>query len=215
MSQLRAEVKGKAKEVELLKKRLQKSTTQNGIFIDNTTENDLEKIMAEKTEEVRQKFAPDSFQCLFWDQQLDVHKVRDKRQVRWHPMMIRWFLSLKLLSSGSYKALRSSGVVVLPSERTLRDYTHFVKAKPGFCPGIDEQLCQEAKIDSISALRSSGVVVLPSERTLRDYTHFVKAKPGFCPGIDKQLCQEAKIDSISEHQKYVCLVFDEVKVSQI
>ncbi len=80
-------------------------------------------------------------------------------------MMIRWCLSLKLLSSGSY-----------------------------------------------NALRSSGVVVLPSERTLRDYTHFVKAKPGFSPGIDKQLCREANIDSIPEHEKYVCLVFDEVKV---
>ncbi len=78
MSQLRTELKGKAKEVESLKKRLQKSTTQNGIFIDNTTEDDLEKIMTEKTEEVRQKFAPDSFQRLFWDQQLDSLKVNVK-----------------------------------------------------------------------------------------------------------------------------------------
>ena len=81
--------------------------------------------------------------------------------------MIRWCLSLKLLSSASYSALRSSNLLVLPSERTLRDYTHFIKAKPGFHPGIDEQLYREAKIDSIP-----------------------------------------------EYQKYVCLVFDEVKVKE-
>ena len=81
--------------------------------------------------------------------------------------MIRWCLSLKLTSSASYHALRSSNVLVLPSECILRDYTHFVKAKPGF----------------------------QSE-------------------IDKQLCREAKLDSIPDYQKYVCLVFDEVKVKE-
>ena len=46
--------------------------------------------------------------------------------------MIRWCLNLNLISSGVYGALRSSGVLVLPSERTLRDYTHWVKAASGF-----------------------------------------------------------------------------------
>ena len=79
--------------------------------------------------------------------------------------MIRWCLSLKLLSSASYSALRSSNLLVLPSERTLRDYTHL-------------------------------------------------SQPGFHPGIDQQLCIEAKIDSIPDFQKYICLVFDEVKVKE-
>ena len=56
--------------------------------------------------------------------------------------------------------------------------------------------------------------MLPSKRTLRDYTHFVKSKPGFNPGIDEQLRREANIDSIPEFQKYVCLVFDEIKVKE-
>ena len=81
--------------------------------------------------------------------------------------MIRWCLSLKLISSASYSALRLSNLLVLPSERTLRDYTHFLKSKPGFNPRIDEQLHREANIDSIA-----------------------------------------------EFQKYVCLVFDEVKVKE-
>ena len=82
-------------------------------------------------------------------------------------MMIRWCLSLKLLSSASYRTLKSSNLLVLPSERTLRDYTHFVKSKPGFHHGIDEQLCRETKINSNT-----------------------------------------------EFQKYICLVFDEIKVKE-
>ena len=41
--------------------------------------------------------------------------------------MIKWRLSLKYLSSSCYNALRSSNVIQLPSERTLRDYR---KAQP-------------------------------------------------------------------------------------
>ena len=167
MSKLRAEVKTKRNEVERLRLRLKEVTEKRGICVEKQLEDDLQTIMLEKTNEVRQQYAENSFHCLFWDQQLEALKIRDKRQIRWHPMMIRWCLSLKLLSSASYRALRSSSLLVLPSERTLRDYTHVVKAKPGFHPGIDEQLCRDAKIDSIP-----------------------------------------------EYQKYVCLVFDEIKVKE-
>lgn len=162
-----AEVNRKTREIECLKLRLNKATEQNGIHIEEQLENDLTKIMEEKTNEICQMYPSDSFQHLFWKQQLESLKVKDKRQIKWHPMMIRWCLSLKLISSASYHALRSSNLIVLPSERTLRDYTHFIKAKPGFQPEIDEQLCREANIDSIP-----------------------------------------------EYQKYVCLVFDEVKVKE-
>ena len=162
-----AEVKRKEREIEHLKDRLREATKQHGIFLEKELENDLQKIMEEKTDEISQKYSPDSFHHIFWNQQLEALKSRDRRQIRWHPKIIRWCLSLKLLSSASYHALRSSDVLVLPSERTLRDFTHFVKAKPGFQPEIDEQLCQEAKIHSI---------------------------PDF--------------------QKYVCLVFDEIKVKE-
>ena len=167
MSKLKAEIKSKRNEVERLKIRLKEVTEKKGICIEKELEGDLQTIMLEKTEEIQQKYAENSFHRLFWDQQLEALKVRDNHQIRWHPMMIRWCLSLKLLSSASYSALRSSDLIVLPSERTLRDYTHFVKAEPGFHPGIDEQICREAKLDSIP-----------------------------------------------EYQKYVCLVFDEMKVKE-
>ena len=65
------------------------------------------------------------------------------KQVRWHPVMIKWCLNLKLLSSSAYHALRTSGFVKLPSERTLRDYTNYFTNKPGFMDEVDEQLMSE------------------------------------------------------------------------
>ena len=47
---------------------------------------------------------------------------KNRRQTRWHPAMIKWRLSLKYLSSSCCNALRSSNVIQLPPERTLRDY---------------------------------------------------------------------------------------------
>ena len=56
----------------------------------------------------------------------------DPRQMKWHPTMIKWCLNLKLLSSSAYSAMRTSGFLTLPSERTLRDYVHYFQSRPGF-----------------------------------------------------------------------------------
>ena len=45
-------------------------------------------------------------------------------------------------SSGAYETLRSSGCLHLPSQRTLRDYTHYVKAAAGFSHEVDLMLMQ-------------------------------------------------------------------------
>lgn len=49
-------------------------------------------------------------------------------------------------SSGAYEALRSSGCVKLPSQRTLRDYTHYIKAAMGFSSDVDNMLMEVAKV---------------------------------------------------------------------
>lgn len=75
--------------------------------------------------------------------------MSDARQMRWHPVMVRWCLNLKMLSSAAYHALCTSGFMRLPSERTLHDYTHYVKSKTGFQSAVDEQLIQEANLANI------------------------------------------------------------------
>ena len=49
--------------------------------------------------------------------------------MRWHPLIVRFALNLKYLSSTSYKAV--GNFLALPSERTLWDYTHVIKFQRG------------------------------------------------------------------------------------
>lgn len=93
--------------------------------MDSSLHGDLLDIMTEKTPEINQVYPEGSFSRMFREQQLQAASVKDSRQVRWHPVMIRWCLNLKRLSSSAYHATHSAGFIKLPSERTLRDYTNY------------------------------------------------------------------------------------------
>ena len=89
---------------------------------------DLRRIMDDYDANICSASAPQSFQCLFWKQQREAMGKSNPRQIRWHPMMIKWCLHVHMLSSASYNSIRSTGVLKLPSDRTLRDYSNVVKA---------------------------------------------------------------------------------------
>ena len=56
-------------------------------------------------------------------------------------------MHVKYHSSSAYHAIRSStGVLTLPSERTLRDYTHYTKERRGFQKYINIELVKEANV---------------------------------------------------------------------
>ena len=167
MINLKVEVDTMEREIKRLQARISTMTAQKGIEVDDLLHSDLELIMKEMDDDVQQQYEKDSFQRLFWEQQIKSIKLKDRRQVRWHPAIIKWCLNLKLISSGAY-----------------------------------------------GALRSSGVLVLPSERTLRDYTHWINPDPGFTEAVDKQLMDEAQIQTLPDFQKFVCLLFDEVRIKE-
>ena len=64
------------------------------------------------------------------------------------------------LSTSCYHALRTSGFLKLPSERTLRDYTHYVKANAGFQSDIDDDLAHEVKINELPEWKKYVVLLL-------------------------------------------------------
>jgi len=68
---------------------------------------------------IEKQFPEGTFRWLFWQEQMKAARKTDAKLMRWHPMMIKWCLNLKLLSSSAYHYLRSSGFVKLPSECTL------------------------------------------------------------------------------------------------
>ena len=71
------------------------------------------------------------FMTLFWQQQKKLFS-RSRNGVRYHPMLIRFCLSLAAKSPSCYEELRQSNVLVLPSQRRLKDYRNWIRPKPGF-----------------------------------------------------------------------------------
>ena len=57
-----------------------------------------------------------------------------------HPMLIRHYFSLAAKSPSSCEELRNSNILALPSQRTLRDYKSFIRAKRGFQEHMVEQI---------------------------------------------------------------------------
>lgn len=73
----------------------------------------------------------DSFVQKFWEEQQKAFRCK-KGGMRWHPMMIRFAVLLHSQSPSAYRSLREIGVLKLPAESTLRDYTNFLHPKSGF-----------------------------------------------------------------------------------
>ena len=104
--------------------------------------------------------AEGSFARMFWQQQQEAARQHDARTMRWHPQMIRWCLHFHLKSSGAYKLLRESGIVKLPSDRTLCDYTYFVPLKAGFQEDVESQLVKDARLESLKEWEKFVVIVI-------------------------------------------------------
>ena len=67
---------------------------------------------------------------------------------------------MKLLSSSAYHATRTAGFIKLPSERTLRDYTHYFKQKAGYQVEVLKQLQEESKVDELPGNKQfCGIII--------------------------------------------------------
>ena len=123
-------------------------------------------ILKEESHAILEKHPNESFKSIFWQQQLEAAS-RDKKHVKWHPSMIRWCLYLRHKSSKAYDVVRESGAIALPSQRTLRDYTHHVKAYTGFSVEVDQQLAQAGKLTTCKE-HEKLVVLLLDEMHVRE-----------------------------------------------
>ena len=81
--------------------------------------------------------------------------------------MIRFCRYLRHQSNKAYETLRQSGIISLPSQRTLRDYSHAVKAEPGFSKAVDQQLMLAAKVSTCPEWEKF-VVVLMDEMYIKE-----------------------------------------------
>ena len=110
-------------------------------------------------------------------------------------------MNLKLLSSAAYHSLRTSGFVKLPSERTLRDYTHFFKSKTGFQGEVDAMLKRELKVDEIDARDMNRyVILLIDEMKIKESLVYDKHS--------SQVIGFVEFDDIDEHVKQIEQLFE-------
>lgn len=129
-----------------MKKKVKLLLERKGIAVDKRTNSDLRAILKESYSQISEKYAAGTFQRVFWKQHSAATACKNAKGNRWHPAMIRWCLYLRHLSGKAYEMLRSSGVLLLPSQRTLRDYTHYVPATTGFSSEVDEMLMKTLKV---------------------------------------------------------------------
>ena len=149
MRRLRKRLDTSEKKVTRLKDKIDRLVQERGVTVDNELHDDLGSIMQEETDNIRKNCPEKTFQRTLWEQQLNAMTKTDAWQVRWHPLMIKWCLNIKLISSTAYHAIRSSGFLTLPSERTLRDYTNYIKVRPGFQEEVTWQLVEEVDVGTL------------------------------------------------------------------
>ena len=142
---VRAQFDAKSKAVERMRSKIATVNEKSGVQLGELS-SDFRSVMEDMTATVHDKYPEGSFRRLFWDEQVKALEKSDARQIRWYPALIRWCLHLKFISSGAYHAIRNSGLLTLPSEWTLRDYTRWIRAGTGFDSAVDEQLLKEIDV---------------------------------------------------------------------
>ena len=131
-------------QVSRLQERLSSVTTTHGITLTNDLHQDVVNIATANMKNIYSKYPDNSFQGLFFDQQLKAKKYKYQKSMRWHPLFIKWCLYSRHVSSKSYEILRTSTSSRLPSQSMLWDYTHYLPAKIGFSAEIDQHLVDVA-----------------------------------------------------------------------
>lgn len=104
----RSENKTLSRKIEQLKRKIQKMTQSVGVTLDDRLNSDMHTIVSQHSDKITHP--PDSFAQIFWEQQKE-SMLKHPKQMRWHPMMIKWCIHLKMLSSSCYNSFRSSGQI--------------------------------------------------------------------------------------------------------
>ena len=117
--------------------RMEKEIKCAGVEIDDDLSSDIFGIMASN----RENASP--FMKLFWDQQT---KLLQSGSKKYHPMIIRFCLSLASKSASVYDELRHTNILTLPSRRTLRDYRNAIRPKTGFNSEVINELIETASM---------------------------------------------------------------------
>lgn len=179
LQRMHSELRANHLKKERLKAKLERVVEEEGITVDSETHTDICAIMTSAESQVMDKYPEDSFQYLFWKQQQEAARLKNSCSMRWHPLFIKWCLYLRHVSGRAYETLRKC--IRLPSQRTLRDYTHYIKASTGFSDDVDLQLAQAANTEHC-AEHEKYVAIIFDEMYIKEdlvYNKHTNALVGF------------------------------------
>ena len=140
LKRLHKEMKLSREKLKRLREKISQDAERVSADVDNDLDEDLRSIIASNDETITQSHPEGTFQRIFWEQQKKASSLNDARSMKWHPLFIKWCLYLRHVAGKGYEMLRNSKCIRLPSQRTLRDYTHHTSANIGFSHEVDEQL---------------------------------------------------------------------------
>lgn len=144
-------IKEQSRNIQNIKKMVEDD--QRTTVLGETTHNDLLHIMQEHHKHICESYPEESFQRIFWMDQFNAASQKSHTQFRWHPTMIKWCIFLRHKSSKAYELLRKSKCIYLPSQRTLRDYTHAFQSSLGFSATLDRQLMNDSGISKLESFQ--------------------------------------------------------------
>ena len=168
LADLASKRKSDMQSVRRLRSTVRSLLENQGVTLEDNLSHDVDCVMKSSQEEIEKLYPEGSFRRLFWDEQLKAQSVKGKQGRRWHPLILRWALNLKMRSSGAYHDMQSAGFITLPSERTLRDYTHFFRESSGFQVQVNDLLAKEASVSSASCYQKNVVLVFYEMRIRED-----------------------------------------------
>lgn len=130
--------------------------SRNGIDLSASVHKDFQDILSASS-------IDEPLAKMFWEEQVKAFSKKD-RGMRWHPMMIRLAILLHCQSPSAYRTLRDTGVLKLPGESTLRDYSNVMHPEQGFNSAVMEELLGAIK-DLVDSQRF--VVLLHDEMSIK------------------------------------------------
>ena len=119
---------------------------------------DFQKLFSQSNEK---KIPP--FMKLFWEQQQKYISSSSPTSIRYHPMIITFRLNLTAKSLSACKDLRydsttGTGILALPSFRTLRGYKNYIRPTRGCNPEVIKKLAK--KTVSFSEIERCVTIIL-------------------------------------------------------
>lgn len=92
---LRSQYNTLQKQLKRIKAKMAESTQACGIVLDERSQEDMSEIISSPgCKTVFENLPKDSFQSIFWQQQMEA-LAKNPKVMRWHPIIIRWCLYLR------------------------------------------------------------------------------------------------------------------------